>query len=363
LLCPNGLKLVHWFILMRKTVRMGNKAFGAVSLVVLCLLAEFGSRVLLHRYFEKPISWQTDPVYLRYGFNLDNENAEFAVFGGSTVCPDTLNFVFNNDSITTFFCNPCEGLGENCINLAAPALTIVDSWYLYSSIAESEELKQVFFLNGINDARSNNIPDKLFDADYRHIQFYDEAFILFNHPEIEFTVIPTLVHLVANKCIGKVYLPRQNLHNLTLEDQERFLAYGSEIKTVQVFDHYLKRIVSRAKEKKHQLLIGTLPYYQADGYSIDSFWAKDLGYVESIFPTELYGRPQDVVRSVEMHNELVRNLANSNSTVNLIDLDEQIPKDGKYFNDVCHLSSIGCSILQKKLKKVSFDTKNKTFAN
>lgn len=323
-----------------------------VTLLLTLLCLELVSKYELCRYFGKPFRWGTDAVYLRYGFDLSKVNTELGVFGGSTVCADTLRFDFRGENVETFFCDPCSFTQIDCINLAAPALTIIDSWYLYSSLACQSKLKQAFFLNGINDARSNNISGELFDPDYRHIRFYDEAYILFNHPELSIVATPTLFHLAVNKALGKTYQPRQNLHDLSVEDQRRFLSHGSAIKTAEVFETYLKKIIELAKEKKHQIVIGTLPYYQASGYSIEAFWDKKLDYTESIFPTELYGRPKDVVKSVQVHNELVKKQVYTNPEVKVIDLEKLIPKKGSYFNDICHLSPAGCEVLYHELDLV-----------
>jgi hypothetical protein len=335
-----------------KPYKLNHKLLLIALVLIIFLLAEGFSRWTLHYYFERSFRWHIDSVYLRYGLETNSLHADLGIFGGSTVCSDTLRFDFKGEDVETFFCNPCSSTHIDCINLAAPALTIIDSWYLYSSLLKKTKLKKMFFLNGINDARSNNISVEQFDPDYRHIQFYDEAYILFNHPELSIVATPTLFHLAVNKALGKTYQPRQNLHDLSVEDQRRFLSHGSEIKTAEVFETYLKKIVELAQEKKHQIVIGTLPYYQASGYSIEAFWEKKLDYAESIFPTELYGRPKDVVKSIQVHNELVRKLADTNPGVEIIDLEKLIPKEGSYFNDICHLSPAGCELLYRELDLV-----------
>lgn len=274
------------------------------------------------------------------------------VFGGSTVCPDTLLFEHLGHRVVTRFCDPCEALPKPCFNAAAPALTVIDSWYLYHQLSDIESLEYVFILNGINDARSNNISENEFSEWYRHIQFYDEAYILYRHPEQVLIWTPTLLHLIYQRQKRIDYLPKENFQNFDNRLRERFLHHGNSIKSAVTYRNSLQRILDQADSFNHKLVIGTFPYYHNSDYNLSSFLNKKLDYSESIFPTELYGRPADVVKSIKAHNEVVRKLAISHSKTTLIDLEKLIPKQGLYFNDICHLSPAGCEVLYQTLDSV-----------
>lgn len=273
------------------------------------------------------------------------------VFGGSTVCPDTLRLEYQGNQITSVFCDPCEALPKPCFNTAAPALTIVDSWYLYDAFSGLETLEHVFFLNGINDARSNNISKERYDQDYRHIQFYDEAAIIFGHPELSIWSSPTLIHLVINRMKDKTYLPMENLQKLNSEDKAHFLKNGKEVKTIETFSNKMKAIVDCAENRNHSLIVGTFPYYHPENYTLESFIARELDYRESIFMTEMYGNPKDVVVAIDAHNGVLQKLAATSTDWLLLDIDSIIPKKGEYFNDICHLAPDGCSLLNRSLAR------------
>jgi hypothetical protein len=57
---------------------------------------------------------------------------------------------------------------------------------------------------------------------------------------------------------------------------------------------------------------------------------------------EIWGRPRDVVAAVCQHNAATRRLAAEYDHVFLVDLDKSMPRDARHFNDVCHLTQIGC---------------------
>jgi len=331
---------------------VNHKLQKTAVVLILLLVVEGFSRWQLHRMFNQPYTWSVSAPYLRYGIQRSNIlGARSMVFGGSTVCPDTLRLEYQGNQIISVFCDPCEALPKPCFNAAAPALTIVDSWYLYDTFSGLETLEYVFFLNGINDARSNNIPKEQYNQDYRHIQFYDEAAIIFGHPELSFWSTPTLIHLAINRMKGKTYLPMENLQKLNSEDKGHFLKNGKEVKTIETFSNKMKAIVDCAEKRNHRLIVGTFPYYHPENYTLESFIARELDYKESIFMTEMYGNPKDVVTAIEAHNDVLRNMAATSTGWVLLDIDSIIPKKGEYFNDICHLASDGCSLLNHSLAR------------
>lgn len=328
--------------------------FGLMSFLAL----EAASRIQLLRMFERPLIWNPTATYLRYGHLAKGANgARSMVFGGSTVCPDTLRFEYQGEQIVTYFCDPCQALPQPCYNVAAPALTIVDSWYLYEDFADVESLENVFFLNGINDVRPNNITENEFDEWYRHVQFYDEAYILYHHPEQVVTWIPTLLHLIYQQRKEITYLPKENFQNFDEVQKERFLKYGSEVKSDRSFQNCLQLIADKTQKSGHNFILGTFPYYQAPNYTLSLFKDKRLGYSESIFFTEMYGNPEDVVTSIDVHNKLIRLEAHKHPSIIMLDLEKEIPRDGAYFNDICHLSPLGCNRLNQVLRSKTSKTR------
>lgn len=324
-----------------------------ILVLMLFLVLEAVSRIQLLRMFDRRFVWNPTATYLRYGhLASEAEGVRSMVFGGSTVCPDTLRFNYQGEQIVTYFCDPCQAMPQPCFNVASPALTIVDSWYLYRDFAESNSLETVFFLNGVNDARPNNIKKKDFDDWYRHIQFYDEAYILYHHPEQVVTWIPTLLHMIYQHQRGIDYLPKENFQNFDENQRRRFLDHGNSIKSDTTYYNCLSLILAKANTSGHKVIMGTFPYYQPSNYTISLFNQKKLDYKESLFPTELYGKPTDVVAAIEIHNSLTRLAISKNPSAILLDFAYLIPKEGKQFNDICHLSPTGCSLMLNQLEAI-----------
>jgi hypothetical protein len=56
---------------------------------------------------------------------------------------------------------------------------------------------------------------------------------------------------------------------------------------------------------------------------------------------ENWGKPANVVKGLRVHNDITRDLGKGNRGVIFLDAEAVIPKEGKNFNDVCHLSKKG----------------------
>jgi hypothetical protein len=56
----------------------------------------------------------------------------------------------------------------------------------------------------------------------------------------------------------------------------------------------------------------------------------------------LWGKPECVAAAITTHNEVAAELARKSPGVVFVDQNRLIPKDGRYFNDLCHLTDEGC---------------------
>jgi hypothetical protein len=65
---------------------------------------------------------------------------------------------------------------------------------------------------------------------------------------------------------------------------------------------------------------------------------------------ERFWGPVDlVVNGVQAHNEALRRVAAEYSETRLVDVDRLMPRSGRYFDDVCHLTAEGSAKLAELL--------------
>jgi hypothetical protein len=159
---------------------------------------------------------------------------------------------------------------------------------------------------------------------------------------LPFSVLPvTAVYLFeqARYKYGHVeYLPLD-----TVPNRVRWLLFGDRIRTVEPFTAFLSEVVRLAAQKKDPLVFMTLAFYVAPGYSYQAYMKGSLDYTPApVLPIETWGLAQNVVRGVLAHNEATREIVRRNPDVFFIDQEKRMPKEGKYFRDICHLSDEGC---------------------
>jgi hypothetical protein len=118
--------------------------------------------------------------------------------------------------------------------------------------------------------------------------------------------------------------------------------YGSELKAQNTFRKNLSDILALAIKKNEKILLMTMAFYLPADYSIEKFKSKTLDYSSHGSPVEMWGKPENVSAGINKHNEIVKELATTNSeNVLFIDMDKNIPKGKTYFNDICHFTHAG----------------------
>ncbi len=312
----------------------------------------FHPKYFLYRFYTN-LQQQQNYVYKPQQSNL-------LILGGSTLYADTIRFTYRETNYVINFCSVCkqekDKLNINGLSLAYPANTIMDCLYEYRFVGD-KKFDYVLLYNGINDTRANNIATEKFNSSYRHIEFYDDLAIYERHPEINIMVFPFVVdwtaHVLSKKLFNPDYLPKENLHTLrTAEGRKEFLQYGGEIKTAPVFKKTLEEIKNTADARKQKLILSSLAWYQPVDYTYENFTAKKFDYVQSLFPTELYGEPDNVIKGINLHNQIMREFASAHPDVVFVDAEKLIPKEGRYFNDICHFSDEGCAIFADSIAGV-----------
>lgn len=234
-------------------------------------------------------------------------------------------------------------------NLSSPGMTTRDSAIKYRILSEwGKRFDLAVVYHGINDVRMNNCPPEVFKDDYTHGAFYEQ----FRRMErswwlpvftLPYTVEYTLVHLLDSKTLDfGIFVPR---HRLKPEWEQ----YGVDVKTERTFRANLADIIARAQADETPLLLSRFAWYIPPDYSLEKLRAGQLDYAESPAPSavELWGSVEAVRKALEVHNRVIAETASAQPGVLYLDAEARLPDEGRFFNDVCHLSEIGKQALLK----------------
>jgi hypothetical protein len=223
-------------------------------------------------------------------------------------------------------------------NLAQAAHSSLDDYYKYKYLA-SLKFDLVLLYDGFNEVRANNCPPGLFRRDYSHYAYYDDINIFGSHREAGFLVLPYLVHKLTVGIWRKYKQPEYIPAN---SPRREWVQYGCDIKTRECFKDNITKIVEIAAHKREPILLMTFAYYIPENYNRPKFQAKALDYGKHCYPIEIWGSPPCVQKGIELHNEVIKGISSRYPNVLFVDQDQLIPKSGRYFNDICHLSDEGC---------------------
>ncbi len=222
-------------------------------------------------------------------------------------------------------------------NFSKPAFSSRDSYLMYDRLRH-RKFDLVLLYDGINDLRANNCPHSFFKDDYSMYYWYDEINIFLAHKEINFLTLPYSLHTLGSKIWAKCTSSQVTTHL----PKEEWVRYGCEIKTKECFKSNIEKIVDIAGGKKEHLVLMTFAYYIPHNYSLQMFQGKVLDYGRHQCPVEYWGKPECVARGMTVHNEVIKDIARRHGQALFVDQDGLIPKNGFYFDDVCHLTDNGC---------------------
>ena len=239
-------------------------------------------------------------------------------------------------------------------NLAIPAHTSLDSRIKYSYLKDTA-FDFVVFYHGINETRTNNCPQDVFDADYNHVRWYEEINTL-RTSAVNVSVIPFAIkqwlHSVSRSLGIKQYIPMEF-------PRRDWMRYGSDVKSAASFKFNVLEIVNLANKNKTPLLLLSFAYYVLDDYSLDKFLGGELDYATRPdasgtrgTPIEIWGQPKNVEQGILAHNQALREISASQEQVHFLDMNQLLPKSKEYFNDVCHLTRKGSRFLAERVSTV-----------
>ena len=233
------------------------------------------------------------------------------------------------------------GQPARVFNCSSPALTTRDSLLKYQKL-DDKQFDLVVVYHGINDARMNNCPPGMFRSDYTHSAWYYRVAALDRHPEFAYWALPyTLEHIAVS--FGQ-YLPKH-------QPPDGWSRHGEIVKTVDSFYENVSEIIKLAKQRNADVLLPSYAWHLTDDYSLPKFRKKQLDYGSHAMAVELIGTPRGVSAAVTEHNQAIRRLTNEHANVVFADLNGLMPKDGKHFDDICHLTQVGCTEFVKLLRQ------------
>ncbi len=223
--------------------------------------------------------------------------------------------------------------------LSSSARTSRDSFLKYQYLLEQGfECDLVIFYHGINDVRMNCCPEADFRRDYTHGAFYKS---LAKRVEAGTINLRTVVGEYVDNSIPLG------------EPDEEYRAYGSLVKTRGAFKDNTKGIVQLARERGQTVLLMSFAHHLPENYTRKDFEAERLDYAAGQYGmvVESWGNPSGVRDGIEVHNEVIRDVASSSSTL-FVDQHAELLTDPASFSDVCHLSDRGLDRFVENLMPV-----------
>lgn len=342
--------------------KITGKILGVIFLLFVC--GELASRLYLYKTFglwgfqKQSIEKHFYPN-INKNYSFDNSRVNLLILGGSVMYEDTLRGSWREKPFARTFCGEpslWDVMELNVLNLSSTGYTSLDSRYQLEAVIQGgHSFDAVFIYHGINDTRTNNTTEEVFDAQYRHIEFYDDYAFIKRHSTYTHLSLPFVLQWVGHqqRTADKEYLPKEFFWGLLQGNPEPFLQEGADIKSEKTFLANYTAMIDLAIANDIIPIISTYAFYQAPNYSRAAFEQGELDYADSVFVTELYGLPDNVVQGIERHNTVIRSLANQyKDNVIFFDFVDSLHRSSNTFNDICHLTNQGCNQLIDEVAKI-----------
>lgn len=286
--------------------------------------------LLLHAFYPElaPLA-EGDPA------RRDDERFDVLVLDASTLARAWGSFPKRFDEALR-----ARGRPFRVYSLAVPGHTSRDSLLKYR-LTDRHRFDLVLVYHGINDLRADDVPPERFRADYSHMDWYREVEpvvarrVLARVFTLPFTV--RRAWLVFSRELGlRESIGLERIH-------VEWAQYGAEHRSVASLRANLAAILAIAHERGDPVVLASFAWYVPAGYSREAFDARALDYAvrgQSV-PLEVWGSAENVAGGLAAQNEAIAALAAEHPGVRFVDVAAAIPREGRYFNDVCHLSREG----------------------
>ena len=213
-------------------------------------------------------------------------------------------------------------------NLAISAHTTRDSMQKYKRLLD-RHFDLVIIYHGINDSRMNCVAADLYRDDYSHCGWY----VTFEQK--------LKTGLISVRTVFSKH-NRDRIGNGPPDEAN--LKYSENVKTGPAFEQNLETILKYAAAKKTPVVLMTFATHLVKGYSRQAFEAGELDYGKGRhqLAVEVWGTPKGVSAAVKTHNAAIRRLHHKFPANLFVDMNAKLPKNGKTFSDICHLTPAGC---------------------
>lgn len=328
---------------MKRRSRRRKVLLTAICVLILLALTEIGARTMwaargagfcsAHRTVYRSF-YPTVAKLERERPVLDDSCVEILLLGGSVLHRDYGDI----DHVLRERLSRATGRCVRIYNLSAPAHTSLDSRYKYGHIT-GRRFDWIIVYHGINEIRANNCPPEKFRSDYSHLSWYRLINAFERKAQSRWFIGPYTVKFVALKIADRLGLSGTLP---THEPDPASLDFGCEVKTEASFRENIEAVAERASRRNERVLVLSFAHHTPDDYTREAFEEGTLDYTAHTFPTELWGKPECVEAGITAQNRAARSVADAFENAYFVDQAALIPKEGRYFNDVCHLTHEGC---------------------
>ncbi|MDP2653237.1 MAG: hypothetical protein Q8Q08_04320 [Candidatus Omnitrophota bacterium] len=318
--------------------------FSLIFLILLLAPVEIASRAYWVRKAGLSF-WAPDPIDLFYpqikkirqaSIRQDDGSFDILFLGGS-VLYDVARQDKSREILQTILGDPA-GKTVRVFNASYPGHSSLDSVFKYESL-KKQRFDLVLMYDSINEVRANNCPPGMFRDDYSHYSWYGKLNFFRHYPFFRILTFPYTVHSLTVDI--RVKKNPRSFVPTDIPDAE-WTRYGHDIRTAGPFRKNMEKITSLARKRGEPVLLIGFAFHVPRDYSEIKFNRKmlDYGYGENAFPLEIWGRPENVIKGVLAHNDILAGLASREKTLYL-DANAFLPHDGRFFRDVCHLTDTG----------------------
>jgi len=335
--------------------------FSLIFFIILFVVTEIILRIALMCYgypLLKPGDYLYSGFYptisemIEKDIRSDDDVQDVLILGGSVISTPWSNMEVRLDTILRKKYGQAKKFAF--YNTAAAGHTSLDNLIKYK-LLEDKRFDLVIYYEAINENRANCIPDADFRSDYTHIKWYCDIELLRAHPEINFTVIPYVCDLILkgikDKIARKIYASREQV-------DPGFAKFGANIKTGSSYRKNIKDIINISRKRGDKLLLLSYASYFPKGVKLTGE-QQDMDHFAGCHyasPVTIWGQAEFVKKGIMVHNRILTDLAKQNKTY-FFDMAGNIPQDGRFFCDVCHVSEPGAQNFANKLTAYIVDFK------
>ena len=294
-------------------------------------------------YIYKGFYKELEPI-AQADIQRDATTRKILILGGSVVSSPWSHL---ENRLDTILQKTYPGGGKFAIyNAALAGHTSLDNRIKYD-LLDQQRFDLVLYYEAINETRANNVPPEEFRGDYSHFKWYSDIYLLQAHPEINFTVIPFLIHKVyraaKDALTHREYISQEKV-------VENYVKYGRDIKTAASFEKNLSDIIQTARRRGDKLVLMTYASYFPEGVKLTGE-QSDMDHFAGCYfasPVTIWGKPEYVKKGIAVHNDVTRQLA-TRQNITLMPMARRMPADSSLFCDVCHLSEPGAQYFAHQL--------------